>query len=130
MMRVLLADDQSRVRTALRILLERQPTLNIVGEATDAQELLAQVQACCPDVVLLDWELPGWNGNGAVKKLQAAQPGLAIIALSGRPEARQVALAAGVDTFVSKIDPPEQLLAALQVASLGKVVTNHHKGEE
>ncbi len=126
MMRILLADDQSRVRAALRILLERQPALKIVGEAIDAEELLAQVQASCPDLILLDWELPGWNGNGAVKRLRLGRPGLAIIALSGRPEARQAAMAAGVNAFVSKIDPPEYLLAALQAVSSNKLVSNYY----
>jgi len=53
-MHVLLADDQSKVRSALRLLLEQEPELNVVGEATKADELLAQVGTVCPDIVLLD----------------------------------------------------------------------------
>ena len=112
-MRVLLADDQSKVRSALRLLLEQEPELSVVGEATDADELLAQAETVCPDIVLLDWELPGLSRNDVLSTLRARWPRLKVIALSGRPEARQAALDAGADAFVSKGDPPEQLLVAV-----------------
>ena len=112
-MRVLLADDQSKVRSALRLLLDQEPELSVVGEATEADELLAQVGTACPDIVLLDWELPGLSRHDLLSTLRARCPHLKVIALSGRPEARQAALAAGADAFVSKGDPPEQLLAAV-----------------
>ena len=112
-MRVLLADDQSKVRSALRLLLEQEPELSGVDEATDADELLAQVGMVCPDIVLLDWELPGLPHNDVLPALRARCPRLKVVALSGRPEARQAALAAGADAFVSKGDPPEKLLAAV-----------------
>jgi len=56
---ILIADDQPRVRHALRLLLEQEPGVNVVGEAAEAKTLLAQVAARCPDLVLLDWGLPG-----------------------------------------------------------------------
>ena len=112
-MRVLLADDQSKVRSALRLILEHQPDLNVLGEAVDAQGLLDWVRLVCPDVVLLDWELPGLPRHNLLSALRASCPHLKVIALSGRPEARQAALADGADVFVSKGDPPEQLLAAV-----------------
>ena len=112
-MRVLLADDQSKVRSALRLLLEQEPELSGVSEATDADELLAQVGTVCPDIVLLDWELPGLPRHDALSALRARCPRLKVIALSGRPEARQAALAVGADAFVSKGEPPERLLAAV-----------------
>ena len=120
-MRVLLADDQPKVRSALGLLLEQEPGLCVVGEATEAEELLTQIKATRPDLMLLDWELPGLalaNSVGAGKHLLSVlhvfYPNLRIIALSGRPEAHQAALAAGADAFVSKGDPPERLLATLQ----------------
>jgi DNA-binding NarL/FixJ family response regulator len=112
-MQILLADDQSKVRSALRLLLRQQPDVNILGEAVDAQGLLDWVSAVCPDVVLLDWELPGLHGSDALSILQTRCPNLKIIALSGRPEAREAALAAGADAFVSKGSLPEQLLATV-----------------
>ena len=120
-MRVLLADDQSKVRSALRLLLEQQPGVSILGEAVDTTGLLGWVKATRPDLVLLDWELPGLqaanpstgSGQGLLSALRTLCPCLKVIALSGRPEARQAALDAGADAFVSKGDPPEQLLAAV-----------------
>lgn len=111
--RVLLADDQSTVRSALQLLLEEDPRLDVVGEATEAEELLAQVEVTSPDLVLLDWELPGSQAADLLFALHQHYPHLAVIALSGRPEAGRAALAAGADAFVSKGDPPERLLAVL-----------------
>ena len=112
-MRVLLADDQAKVRSALRLLLELQPGLSVVGEATSAEDLLIEAKATCPDVVLLDWELPNLTTDGSLTILQEACPNLCVVALSGRPEARPAALAAGAYAFVGKAHPPERLLAAI-----------------
>ena len=112
-MYVLVADDQSRVRSALRLLLEQEPGIQVLGEAVDTTGLLDWVKAACPNLVLLDWELPGLGVDRLLPTLRELCPGLAVIALSGRPEARQAALDAGVDAFVSKGDPPERLLAAV-----------------
>jgi len=110
---VLLADDQSKVRSALRLVLEQQPGVSILGEAVDVTGLLDWMKAACPDVVLLDWELPGLPDDDVLSILHAHCPRLKVIALSVRPEARRAALDAGVDAFVSKGDPPERLLAAV-----------------
>jgi len=58
-MQILLADNQPKVRLGLRVLLERQPGFKVVGEAANAEELLARIEADRPDLVLLGWELPG-----------------------------------------------------------------------
>jgi DNA-binding NarL/FixJ family response regulator len=111
-MRILLADDQPGVRFALKSLLERQPGLELTGEATCAADCLVQAQASSADLVLLDWELPGLS-TGLLQALRQACPDLSIIAMSGWPEAGPAALAAGMDAFVSKAEPAEQLLAAI-----------------
>jgi len=113
-MRVLVADDQAKVRSALRLLLEHQPGVEVLGEAVDATGLLDWVKATHPDLILLDWELPGLPPITLLPLLQSHQPGLQVIALSGRPEAGQAALEAGVDAFVSKGDPPEVLVTTIK----------------
>jgi DNA-binding NarL/FixJ family response regulator len=113
----LLADDQPKVRFALRVLLERQPGLAIVGEATDRNDLLDRVATTLPDVVLLGWELPGMTAKDSLSRLRRIRPDLLVIALSGRCEARHAALSAGADAFVSKRDPPECLLAAIRTGA-------------
>jgi CheY-like chemotaxis protein len=67
--------------------------------------------------LLLGWELPGTSEIDLVPAIRRICPKLPVIALSGRLEARQVALAAGVEAFVSKSDPPERLLAAIACCS-------------
>ena len=111
-MDILLADD-CRVRLALRVLLEQTAGLTVVGEASNAQDLLAQTSAKRPDLVLLDWALPGLHDNGTLRTLRQICPDVSVIVLSGRPEAQKTALAAGANAFVSKMDPPERLLAAI-----------------
>ncbi len=123
-MRVFFADDEIKVRSALRLLLEQETrALVMVGEAADARSLLAQAQAAQPDLVLLDWELPGLRPNGhaavvespgaLIVKLHELCPTLKIIALSGSPEARREVLEAGADEFICKVDSPERLVEVL-----------------
>ncbi len=111
--RVMIADDQPQVRSALLLLLRQDPDMAVVGEAGDTQQALQLATEQRPDLILLDWELPGQINGTTLSRLRAARPGLKVIALSGRPEARRAALTAGVDAFVSKGDPPERLLAAV-----------------
>ncbi len=115
-MRILLADSRPRVRFALRALLEDQPGVRIVGEATHSRDLLAQIEAVCPDLLLLSWELPGRLGADLLLLMRRVCPRLHVIVLSGQQAARQAVLAAGADAFVSKIAPPEGLLAAIETA--------------
>ena len=110
---VLIADDQPQVCSALRLMLRQDPDITVVAEAGDADQAILLAATRQPDLVLLDWELRGQRDGSVLAELRAARPGLKVIALSGRPEARPAALAAGADVFVSKGDPPEQLLGAV-----------------
>ncbi|MDM8519841.1 response regulator transcription factor [Anaerolineales bacterium HSG6] len=114
LMRVLLADDRSQVRSALRFLLEQETNLQVVGEAINATGLLQQLQTSQPDLVLLDWELPGMPITNLLTALRQQTPQVQIVVLSSRLEARPAALAAGIEMFISKGNPPEQLLSILQ----------------
>jgi hypothetical protein len=69
-MYILLADNQAKERTMLRRLVGQEPELSVVGEASDARDLLAQAQVVHPDLVLLDWELPGLQGAGLLLALK------------------------------------------------------------
>ena len=100
----------------MRLLLEEQPGLQVAGEAADTRCLLAQVEETCPDSILLSWELAGLSGADLLRSLRKTCPGLHIIVLSSRLEARREALCAGADDFVSKLAPPEPLVAAIIAA--------------
>jgi DNA-binding NarL/FixJ family response regulator len=112
-MRILLADDRAPVRSALRLLLQYHPGIEIVGEAVDTKGLLDWLRAICPDLVLLDWELQGLAPTALLPRLREQCPDLRVIAFSSKPEARRAALEAGADLFVSKGSPPEEVLAAV-----------------
>ena len=113
-MKLIIADQQQRVRYGLRIFLNQQPNISIVSEAKDAQELLEQVQQECPDIILLDWDLPGMAASILLTKLRSDCPQLQVITLSGRPEVNHIALAIGADAFLCKTDPPQNLLSLIQ----------------
>jgi DNA-binding NarL/FixJ family response regulator len=128
-MRIFLADDQSMVCSALRLLLEHEAGMVIVGEAPDTDQMLAQMAIAQPDIVLLDWELPGLHGSEALAMLHAQLVHVRIIALSSLPEARQIALASGADAFVSKGEPPEQLLNAMYRLQNGQTPLSSGSGD-
>jgi DNA-binding NarL/FixJ family response regulator len=109
--RILVADDDVHVRSALRLLLEQEPDVQVVGESTAAETLVDEIGRCDARVVLLDWELPGLRTNGLLPRLRAL---VRTIAMSGRPEQRSEAMRSGVDAFVCKGDAPETLLAAVR----------------
>ena len=113
-MHVLLADDQTMVRSALRLLLGQEPAVQVVGEAADATGLLLVVGEKAPDLILLDWELPGLPIDRLLRLLWHERPSLKIIAMSSRPEAESAALAAGVHAFISKNEAPDRVLAIVQ----------------
>jgi DNA-binding NarL/FixJ family response regulator len=112
--RIIVADGLSKVRFAVQVLLARQPGLQVVGEAGDAESLLARVVELAPDVVLLDRRLRGMDTEELVRAMRRATTGVRVIILGDRPEMRQAAYEAGGDAFVAKVDPPERLLAAIK----------------
>lgn len=112
-MKLLIADDNPEVRSALRLLLEQEPLQALVIEAADTQSVLAHLSESCPIAILLDWELPGLHKNGVLQELHAYCQNVKIIALSSKYEARREALATGVDAFISKTEPAEQIISTL-----------------
>ena len=117
-MRVLLADDQDGMRSALRLVLGQETNMELVGEVADVAHLLEETASLLPDLLLLDWELPELGSSRAGRRLLASlhglHPLLHVIVLSSRPESKRSALAAGADLFVSKTEPPERLMSALR----------------
>ena len=113
-MRVLVADDLLAVQSALALLLGQEINLHVTGQAADAAGVLRAVAQEPPDVILLDWELPGMPASDLVQQLRQFLPDLCIIALSSRPEAESAAMLAGADAFIDKLSPPDALLGALE----------------
>lgn len=117
-MRVLLADDQIWLRSALRLLLEYESDLEVVGEVASASAVLPSLVNLHPDLLLLDWDLPSLKTSEARRRLitalHAIHPQLHIIALTSNHETKNAHRTVGVDAFVSKTDPPNNLLSAIQ----------------
>ncbi|MEO6062281.1 MAG: response regulator [Thermoflexales bacterium] len=111
---VLIADDHPDVANALTALLLAQSDFVPLGTVATARDLLAAVDATHPEIVMVDWELPGLNPRQAVAALRQHGEGPQIVAMSAFLLAARAALAAGADVFISKTDPPESVLAILR----------------
>jgi len=125
-MDVLLAERREEVRSALRLVLAHEPDIHVVAEVESSDELLTQMEAHCPDLILLDWELSGQSLPTLLPALRHQCPSLQVIVLSGHPEVRRLALAAEVD-FVSKASPPDRLLAAIRSARIRAAKTKEER---
>jgi DNA-binding NarL/FixJ family response regulator len=112
--RILIADRQSAVRSAVRLLVEKRLELDVVGEAADSEELLAQLESLRPDIILLDWDLPGRSTASLFDAFGELDRQPMVVVLGVKPESMQSALAVGADAFVSKGDPPKRLLTAIR----------------
>ena len=114
MKKILLADDNADLRSALRLLLETRLNLELIIEARDMEHVLAQVEEARPDCIILDWELPGRPTRERVPVLRTLVPGLKVIAVSARPESKQGALLEGADAFICKTESPISILDKIQ----------------
>lgn len=114
MKRILLAEENPNLRSALRLLLKTRFGVEQIVEARDMEHVLAQVKAWRPDCIILDWELPGSPSRERVSVLRALVPALKVIALSIRPESKAAALEEGVETFVCKTESPDVILESIQ----------------
>jgi DNA-binding NarL/FixJ family response regulator len=116
--RILVADNDARVRSALQTLLREEPEQLTIHETADLHGLARQVSEFRPDLVLLDWELPGRPAAALLLALHGLTYHPKVIVLSARPESERDALTAGADAFVSKSDPPERLLRSFRRLAL------------
>ena len=123
--RVLIADDQALVRKGLRMILEVEPELEVVGEAGDGAEALSAAGDTRPDVVLMDVRMPGMDGLEATRRLLSgaeAGPHVLILTTFDLDDYVYEALRAGASGFVLKDMPPEQLVAAIHTVAQGEAL--------
>ena len=124
-LRILLADDQERVRYALRALLRQQPNWTVIGEAENAKDLLALAEVMEPDLVLLDWNLSDMPGEKVLISLRKISQNLPVIVLSGQRDVKTKALEAGSSAFFGKANSPDQLVKTIQ-----NVINNEKRREK
>jgi len=120
--RVLIADDQALLRGSLRVLIETEPDLVVVGEAGTGAEAVDLVQAQRPDVVLMDVRMPDMDGIEATRRITAHEdpPRILVLTTFDLDEYVYSALRAGASGFLLKDTPPAQLLDAVRVVASGE----------
>jgi len=120
--RVLIVDDHAIVRAGLRMLINPQPDMEVVGEAADGHEALCQARAANPDVLTLDLTMPGGGGLKILERLRQACPQTRVLVLTMHedPSYLRAVLAAGGSGYVAKSAVDGELLAAIRSVAQGR----------
>jgi two-component system response regulator NreC len=121
--KLVLADDHAVVRSGLRMLLQAQPDMEIVGEAESGAQALAQVRSLQPDVILMDIQMPGMNGIEATRQIKAVYADTAVLVLTMHEDDQYFfeMLQAGASGYLPKRAAPDELVRAIRTVSRGEV---------
>jgi DNA-binding NarL/FixJ family response regulator len=121
---VVIADDQHMVRQGLKVILDSQPGITVVAEASDGSEACEQVRFHRPDIVLLDIRMPNMNGLDAARRILTSEPDTRVVILTtfGADEYVYEALRAGASGFLLKDAPAAQLIAAVHSVWAGDAI--------
>ena len=119
--RVLLAEDHETVRDGLKLLLQSQSDIEVVGEVSDGSAAVSRAQALKPAVIVLDLSMPVMNGLEATRALKATAPEVAVVALTRHDDEAYVRelLGAGASAYVLKQSSFSELLRAIRAAAAG-----------
>ncbi|MGQ4334391.1 response regulator [Streptomyces hayashii] len=124
--RVLLADDQALLRSAFRVLVDSEPDMQVVGEASDGAEAVVLARRERADVVLMDIRMPGTDGLAATRLISAdpslAQVRVVILTTFEVDDYVVQSLRAGASGFLGKGSEPEELLSAIRIAAGGEAL--------
>ncbi|HUN62981.1 MAG TPA: response regulator transcription factor [Candidatus Sulfotelmatobacter sp.] len=120
--RILLADDHQLMRSGVRLMLEREPDLTVVGEAADGREAVALAKSLKPEVVVMDIGMPNLNGIEAALQMTQESPELAIVMVSMHSDESYVlrALKAGARGYLLKDSAEADLIKAVHAVAGGK----------
>jgi two-component system response regulator NreC len=123
LIRILLVDSHAVLRAGLRRVLDAQPALAVVGEASTGEEALQKSQVLQPDVVVLELALPGMNGLELIRQLHRQRPAIEILVLTmyARAEYLIQALLAGAAGYVVKLAASQELVTAIQAVHRGQL---------
>ena len=132
MTRVLLAEDQGMMRGALALLLGLEDDLEVVAQVSSGDDVVPTALKTCPDIALLDIEMPGLDGISAARNLREKLPDCKILILTtfGRPGYLRRAMESGASGFLIKDGPVEELAAAIRRALAGEQVIDQSLAAE
>lgn len=121
--RILVVDDHAIVRQGLKLLIDNQPDMMVVGEAADGKAALEQAQLVNPDIVVMDISMPGLNGLSATRILKERQPAVSVVALTRHDDDTYIEelLRAGASAYVLKHSPPNEFLNAIRAVAAGGI---------
>ena len=121
--RVLLVDDHQFVRTGVKVLINAQPDMTVVGEAADGRQALAQAKALQPQIVVMDLSMPQMRGLQATEQIKQCAPDTQVVILTFQEDEAvlQQLVVAGAAGFVLKRSPSEELLRAIRTVAAGGV---------
>ncbi|MFE4464967.1 response regulator [Oerskovia sp. NPDC056781] len=121
---VLLVDDQALLRLGFRLVIESEPDLEVVGEASDGQVAIAQTAALAPDVVVMDIRMPGMDGIEATRRIVSEHPATRVLVLTtfDVDEYAFAALRSGASGFLLKNALPEELVTAIRTVAAGSSI--------
>ena len=121
MIRVLIADDEDMIRTALAALLRLEDDLEVIAECRDGETAVARALELRPDVCLLDLEMPGIDGVEAAARIRQRIPARCVVVTRhARPGVLRRALSAGVDGFLPKSRRAEDVAAVIREVAAGR----------
>jgi DNA-binding NarL/FixJ family response regulator len=123
MINLLIADDETMVRAGLRLILESEPDLRVVGEAADGAEAIAEAIRLRPDVILMDVRMPRMDGVEACRRL-VDESGSRVVVLTtfDLDEHLFASIRAGASGFLLKASPPDELVTAIRAAHAGNAL--------
>jgi len=130
--RILLADDHAILRSGLRLLLQSQPDLEVVGEAGDFDEVMRLAEELSPDVITLDLSMPGGSGLAAIERLRssAASTRIVVLTMHDDPVYVRSALAAGASGYLAKSAADSALIGAIREVHRGRIFIDVEGGEQ
>lgn len=120
-LRILIAEDHQTVREGIKMLVNSQPDMEVIGEAGDGETALIEAERLKPDLVLMDISMPELNGLLAAKRLRATSPDVKILTLTRHTDdgyLKQI-IAAGANGYVLKQSAPNELITAIRTVAAG-----------
>ena len=121
-LRILLAEDHETVRAGVKMLIDAQPDMTVVGEASDGDAAVKKAAELLPDIIVMDISMPGLNGLKATKKIKQISPQIKILTLTRHTDDGylQQLIKAGANGYVLKQSAPAELINAIRVVGSGK----------